>query len=112
VGSLRQWTRRFGAISCRSSLAGSRRCGPIEIVPLSDEALTDVLKAAGVPEPFARLLVSVDASTRAGHSAMESDILETLSGRKPLPLKDFLKANKAAFGADCPKKGASVLLCL
>jgi NAD(P)H dehydrogenase (quinone) len=71
---------------------------PIEIVPLSGEALTDVLKGAGVPDDFARLLASVDASTRAGNSAMESDILETLSGRKPVPLKDFLNANKAAFG--------------
>lgn len=69
----------------------------IEIIAFSDEALTDTLKAAGVPEPFARLLASVDANVRAGNSDIVSDAIETLSQRKPMLLKHFLQANEAAL---------------
>jgi NAD(P)H dehydrogenase (quinone) len=70
---------------------------PIQVVQLSDEALTEGMKAAGLPEPIARLLVSFDAATRAGDLGMVTDSVETLSGRKSVPLKQFLEANKAAL---------------
>jgi NAD(P)H dehydrogenase (quinone) len=70
---------------------------PIEMTPLSDEALTELLKTAGVPEPFARLQASVDANARAGNTDLVNDTIETLSSRKPMPLKRFLEANKSAF---------------
>ncbi|AGB45884.1 putative nucleoside-diphosphate sugar epimerase [Mesorhizobium australicum WSM2073] len=70
---------------------------PIQVVQLSDEALTEGMKAAGLPEPIARLLVSFDAATRAGDLGMVTDSVETLSGRKSVPLKRFLEANKAAL---------------
>ncbi|RWC77669.1 MAG: SDR family oxidoreductase [Mesorhizobium sp.] len=70
---------------------------PIQVVQLSDEALTEGMKAAGLPEPIAKLLVSFDAATRAGDLGMVTDSVETLSGRKSVPLKQFLKANKAAL---------------
>ncbi|MER8417310.1 SDR family oxidoreductase [Mesorhizobium sp. M1329] len=70
---------------------------PIEVVHLSDEALTEGLKAAGVPEAFAPIVVSFDTNTRSGRIGMVTDAVETLSGRKPQPLKQFLEANTAAL---------------
>ena len=70
---------------------------PIEFVPLSDEALTDTLIAAGVPEPFARLRASGDANVRAGNSDRVNDTLETLSRRKLMSLMHFLDTNRTAL---------------
>jgi NAD(P)H dehydrogenase (quinone) len=69
----------------------------IEIVRVSDEALANALLAAGMPEPWARLLASVDANVRAGNSEMVTDTVETLARRKPMTLRHFLEANKAAL---------------
>ena len=56
------------------------------------------MKAAGVPEAFAKVLVSFDANTRAPADIdMVTDAVEKLSGRKSEPLKQFLEANKAAL---------------
>lgn len=70
---------------------------PIEVIQLSDEALTEGMKAAGLPEPIARVLVSFDTAARAGDLGMVTDAVEKLSGRKPMALKQFLEANKAAL---------------
>jgi NAD(P)H dehydrogenase (quinone) len=70
---------------------------PIEVVQLSDEALTEGMKAAGLPEPVARLLVSFDAATRAGNLGMVTDSVEKLSSRKSVSLRQFLEANKASL---------------
>ncbi|RUU28387.1 MAG: SDR family oxidoreductase [Mesorhizobium sp.] len=70
---------------------------PIEVVQLSDEALTEGLKAAGVPEGFAPVITSFDTNTRSGRIAMVTDAVETLSGKKPQSLKNFIEANKAAL---------------
>jgi NAD(P)H dehydrogenase (quinone) len=70
---------------------------PLAVVPVSDEALTEGVKAAGIPEDFARIIVSFDANTRAGRIALVTDSIETLSGRKPKTLKQFLEANRAAL---------------
>ncbi|MBZ9670490.1 SDR family oxidoreductase [Mesorhizobium sp. ES1-3] len=70
---------------------------PIQVIQLSDEALAEGMKGAGLPEPIARLLVSFDAATRAGDLGMVTDSVEKLSGRKSVPLKQFLEANKAAL---------------
>ncbi|TIP82564.1 MAG: SDR family oxidoreductase, partial [Mesorhizobium sp.] len=43
---------------------------PIEVVQLSDEALTEGLKAAGVPEGFAPIVTSFDTNTRTGRIGM------------------------------------------
>lgn len=55
---------------------------PIQVIQLSDEALTEGMKSAGLPEPIARLLVSFDAATRVGGLGMVTDSVEKLSGRK------------------------------
>jgi NAD(P)H dehydrogenase (quinone) len=70
---------------------------PLAVVPVSDEALTEGVKAAGIPEDFARIIVSFDANTRAGRIALVTDAVEALSGRKSKTLKQFLEANKAAL---------------
>lgn len=70
---------------------------PIQIVQLSDEALTEGIKAAGLPEPIAKVLVSFDAATRAGDLGMVTDSVEKLSGRKSVSLKQFIETNKAAL---------------
>lgn len=71
----------------------------INVIQLPDEALTEGLKSAGIPEPFARILVSFDANTRAGRIDLVTDAVETLSGRKPVSLEQFLQANKATLAA-------------
>jgi NAD(P)H dehydrogenase (quinone) len=70
---------------------------PIQVVQLSDDALTEGLKAAGVPEFLVKALVSFDAVTRVGGLGMVTDSVEKLSGRKSVSLKQFLEANKAAL---------------
>ncbi|WP_192180927.1 SDR family oxidoreductase [Mesorhizobium amorphae] len=70
---------------------------PLDVIQLPDEALTEGVKAAGVPEEFARVIVSFDANTRSGRIAMVTDAIETLSGRKPQTLREFLEANKSAL---------------
>lgn len=70
---------------------------PIQVVQLSDGALTEGMKAAGLPEPIAKVLVSFDAATRAGDLGMLTDSVEKLSGRKSVSLKQFIEANKAAL---------------
>lgn len=72
---------------------------PIQVIQLSDEALTEGMKSAGLPEPIARLLVSFDAATRVGGLGMVTDSVEKLSGRKSESLKQFLETNKAALAA-------------
>lgn len=72
---------------------------PIQVIQLSDEALTEGMKSAGLPEPIARLLVSFDAATRVGGLGMVTDSVEKLSGRKSVSLKQFLETNKAALAA-------------
>ncbi|TIQ37635.1 MAG: SDR family oxidoreductase [Mesorhizobium sp.] len=70
---------------------------PLEVIQVPDEALTEGVKAAGIPEDFARIIVSFDANTRSGRIGMVTDTVETLSGRKSQTLKQFLEANKAAL---------------
>ena len=70
---------------------------PIQVIQLSDEALTEGMKSAGLPESLAKVLVSFDVAARVGDLAMVTDAVEKLSGRKSVPLKQFLETNKAAL---------------
>jgi NAD(P)H dehydrogenase (quinone) len=70
---------------------------PIQVIQLSDEALTEGMKSAGLPESLAKVLVSFDVAARAGDLAMVTDAVEKLSGRKSVPLEQFLETNKAAL---------------
>ncbi|WNV11792.1 SDR family oxidoreductase [Tardiphaga sp. 709] len=70
---------------------------PIEVVNLSDEALTEGMKVAGVPEAIVPLLISFNANTRGGGFAEVTGDVKKLSGTTPQLLTAFLKANKAAL---------------
>ncbi|ESY77935.1 nucleoside-diphosphate sugar epimerase [Mesorhizobium sp. LNHC221B00] len=70
---------------------------PLEVIQVPDDALAEGVKAAGIPEDFADVVVSFDVNTRSGRIAMVTDAIETLSGRTPKTLKQFLEANKAAL---------------
>jgi len=69
----------------------------LDVIQLPEEALIEGVKAAGVPEDFASVIVSFDTNTRSGRIALVTDAVEKLSGRKPQTLKQFLEANKAAL---------------
>lgn len=70
---------------------------PIEVVNLSDQALTEGMKAAGAPEAIVPLLISFNANTRCGGLAEVTGDVKKLSGTTPQLLTAFLKANKAAL---------------
>ncbi|WP_411032561.1 SDR family oxidoreductase [Shinella sp. BYT-45] len=70
---------------------------PLKVVHVSDAQLAEGLKAAGLPEAFIPTIVSFDANTREGKVAMVTGDAETLSGRRPTSLEDFVAANKAAL---------------
>lgn len=70
---------------------------PVEVVALADEELAGGMKAAGLPEAVVPTLVSFDTATRAGDLAEVTGDVERLSGRRPLPVRDFIEANEAAL---------------
>jgi len=67
-------------------------------VGLTGDQLRDGLKAAGVPEFMANLLVAFDLDAAAGHHAITTDTVERFSARKPEALPAFLAENRAALG--------------
>ncbi|CAG1014477.1 MAG: NAD(P)H-binding protein [Rhizobiaceae bacterium] len=80
-----------------AGLAGEILGKPIQVVHLGDEQLAGGMKAAGVPEAIVPMLVSFDTATRAGDLATVTADVTALSGRQPLPVRDFLAASKAAL---------------
>ncbi len=70
---------------------------PLAVVNLTDEQLAGGMKAAGVPEAIIPMLVSFDTNTREGSFDILTSDVETLTDRKPEPLRAFFQANKAAF---------------
>ncbi|CAM3243260.1 SDR family oxidoreductase [Asticcacaulis taihuensis] len=70
---------------------------PLAVVDLTDAQLAGGMKAAGVPEAIIPMLVSFDTTTREGGFDILTDDVETLTGRKPEPLRAFLEASKSAF---------------
>lgn len=71
---------------------------PLQVVHVSDEQLAAGLKSAGIPDFFAAVLVSADATTRTGRFDIVTNDFETLTARKPQSLRDFLAEHKAALG--------------
>lgn len=80
-----------------AALASEITGKPLAVVDLSDEQLAGGMKAAGVPEAIIPMLVSFDTNTRQGGFDILTDDVETLTGRKPEPLRVLLEANSAAF---------------
>jgi NAD(P)H dehydrogenase (quinone) len=70
---------------------------PLSVVHVTDEQLAIGLKAAGVPEIFVSVLVSADAEMRAGNLSIVTDHVESLIGRAPRRLAEYLKDAKSAL---------------
>jgi NAD(P)H dehydrogenase (quinone) len=70
---------------------------PIAVVHVTDEQLVTKLKAAGVPGVFISVLVSIEAEVRVGNLSIVTDHLESLIGRAPKRLADYLEEAKAGF---------------
>ncbi len=70
---------------------------PLEVIHVTDDQLAQGMAAAGVPAPFIPTFVSFDTNTREGKIAMVTNDAEQLSGSKPVSLKSFLEASKAAL---------------
>ena len=56
------------------------------------EVLQGILTGAGVPEPFAAILVGVDASIAKGELVVSTGDLSRLAGRPTTPLADAIRA--------------------
>lgn len=80
-------------------LASQATGKPLSVVHVTDGQLAAGLKAAGVPEIFASLLVSAEAEMRAGNLSIVTDHVESLIGRAPRRLAGYLEEAKSAFGA-------------
>ncbi|RKF40014.1 SDR family oxidoreductase [Paraburkholderia fungorum] len=72
---------------------------PLAVVHVTDEQFVTGLKAAGVPDVFVSLLVSVEAEVRAGNLSIVTDHLESLIARPPKRLVDYLEEAKASYTA-------------
>jgi NAD(P)H dehydrogenase (quinone) len=67
-------------------------------IGITGEQLQAGLEGAGLPGPYAALLVAFDLDAAAGHHAIVTNTVERFSGRKPETLVDFVTANRAALG--------------
>lgn len=69
----------------------------LAVVTVTDEQLLQGLQGAGLPDFFAKVLVTADANTRAGKFDIVTDDFKRLTGSEPQSLRDFFAANKAAL---------------
>ena len=81
-----------------AGLASEVLSKPIQVVPVSPEQLAQGMAAAGVPPFLVPLMVSFDINAKAGNVSTVSDALQRLTGTPAQSLRDWLVANKAAFG--------------
>lgn len=70
---------------------------PLAVVHVTDEQFVTGLKAAGVPDVFISLLVSIEAEVRAGNLSIVTDHLESLIARTPKRLADYLEEARASY---------------
>jgi NAD(P)H dehydrogenase (quinone) len=67
---------------------------PIEVIHVPVESLLQGMVAHGMPEPLARVFASFDTNTAAGGLADVTGDFKALTGVDPLPLPNWLAANK------------------
>ncbi len=72
---------------------------PLQVIHVTPDQLKEGMIAHGVPEFLAPLLVSFDVNTLEGNIGMVTDDVKSLSGTAPQTLRQWVGANKAAFGA-------------
>lgn len=70
---------------------------PIEIVEVDDTAYAEGLRKAGLPDPVADLVTSIERNIRLGKFDTTTGDYEMLTGKKPQPLKTFIEQNKSAI---------------
>ena len=79
-----------------SELTGRR----VVHVPVPPDGLRDGMIGAGVPTFMADALVAFDVAAAEGCHALRTSSVETLGGRAPTSVRDFLAANVDALTAD------------
>lgn len=72
---------------------------PVRHVTVSLDEVVAGMVTAGLPEPVARLYATFETAVENGELASVSDTVRRLTDRAPMPLRDFLLANRAALGA-------------
>jgi NAD(P)H dehydrogenase (quinone) len=77
-----------GVAEIASELTGR----PIRRIVVSDEDYRAGLVAHGLPEPMADMLVGLFAASRQGEFAQVDPTLTGLLGRRPVPLRDVMRA--------------------
>ncbi|PQV50138.1 SDR family oxidoreductase [Paraburkholderia sp. BL21I4N1] len=70
---------------------------PLAVVHVTDQQLVTGLKAAGVPDVFVSVLVSIEAEVRAGNLSIVTDHLEALIGRSPKRLGSYLVEARSSY---------------
>ncbi len=71
---------------------------PVAAVDVTDEQLAAGARAGGVPDfVIDNFIVAFDRNTREGKVDLVTDAVETLWGTKPISVRDFLAANRAAL---------------
>lgn len=70
---------------------------PLAVVHVTDEEFATGLQAAGLPDVFVFVLTSAEAEVRAGNLSIVTDHLQSLIGRAPKRLADYLEEAKSAY---------------
>jgi len=80
-----------------AQLVGEVAGRSVEGIPLDDAAYAAGLEAAGLPAPFAHLLISFGQAIRAGWFGKATPTVANVTGHPATPLQAFLEANRPAL---------------
>lgn len=80
-------------------IAGGLVHKPIAVVRQTDDERRRALGAAGLPEAIVALIVSIEASIRAGKLDAASNTVRKLTGKSPQTLESFLGEHKSELTA-------------
>ena len=81
------------------ALAAEATGKDLAVINVTDDQFAAGMKAAGVPDVYADLLVAFDANTREGFVDIVTHDVETLTGQAPKPLTAFLGESAGALTA-------------
>jgi NAD(P)H dehydrogenase (quinone) len=80
-----------------AKLASELTGHPVAFDPVTAEARTAQLIAAGTPEPIAKILVSSQMAIAQGKMGAPTTAVKELTGREPLSVREYLTANRSAL---------------
>ncbi len=80
-----------------ASMAAELTKRPVEHVAVGPDGLREGLLGAGMPRLVADGLVAFDVAVAEGYHAIVNQTVETLTGRKPTSVREFLAANAEAL---------------